>query len=292
MPATTVVAATSGAAAEAAQAIRKLAESGVLLAPTEASRAAWWVPREPLPQDVEGILELYGYQVHNPEQWSSIPECGGPQLHLSLHQHFEEGHTWYLIRCMILLGESHGWTRLNWPAPRRLWHVRHGLYERVKKRLGTSYASLMGSAPFARRGGPSGTTERLHGWLASLITLINTGQVSPFICALLLEFLQAPDPKSPPPYCRMLVPCDHSGEPSGRRRSSLPEAPAVARGSDGGDPAVGDPGAAPGVAPRLVPLCTAQRQRPGALFLVPPPPEPLPCVVASLREDEEELHGD
>ena len=49
----------------------------------------------------------------------------------------------------------------------------------MKNKLGKAYDHIFVSAPFAKRGGLTGTTERLRRWLATLAASVNEGKVSP-----------------------------------------------------------------------------------------------------------------
>lgn len=81
---------------------------------------------------------------------------------------------------------------LKWEAPRRLSQLRGELHDRIKFTDLSAYKATFDDAPFARAGGPSGTTSRLSTWLSRLATSINHLEVTPAIAALTLTFLHAP----------------------------------------------------------------------------------------------------
>ncbi|CAK0861640.1 unnamed protein product, partial [Prorocentrum cordatum] len=167
-------------------------------APTGASEpalenSAWWEEHEPKVQESVEVLAPYGYRASGPECWLLPPDRCGLELSLQVQGHEErDSHTWYLLECS-LTSDQQGGGRTDWQVARRLWHLRTWLYERIKLRLGAAYVELFVDVPFARRGGVSGTTERLQAWLAHLACLINAGRVPPSAAALALTFLQAPE---------------------------------------------------------------------------------------------------
>jgi len=77
-------------------------------------------------------------------------------------------------------------------APRRLTQLRECLHDPVKLHLGANYASHFGETPFAKHGGPKGTTARLSAWLATLSDLVNLGALSPGLVASVLVFFRGP----------------------------------------------------------------------------------------------------
>jgi len=154
--------------------------------------AAEWVLHKPSNAEAKQILDRYGYQSTSPTQWCDRA-VNAPHLVLSIERHIEQAnHTWYMINCK--LSNSKNDLLLQWWAPRRLCHLRSGLYEPVRLNLEDSYASLFKDTHFASRGGMNGTTVKLHQWLVRLSHLLNDRQVPPIIGASLLYFLQAPDP--------------------------------------------------------------------------------------------------
>jgi len=161
------------------------------------AQAAQWQAHIPSAEEAQVLLKKYGYDVDfYPKSLKKRPTLnGGPLLRLLLNEHFEQGgHTWYSIHCSITLREESGGNAVSWRAPRRLTHLRNGLHDPVKEKLGDTYVDLFGAAHFAHHGGIAGTTDRLQGWLSMLANNINEGQVSPDIVALVLEFFQTPDP--------------------------------------------------------------------------------------------------
>jgi len=133
-----------------------------------------------------------------------------PQLSLHVMHHEEEdGHTFYELQCS-LAWYGHGneayvsYLRgppLAWRCKHRLQDLREELHDPVKACLaerpslkGTTYNSLFDEAPFARHGGPPGTTARLRLWLDVLARCANNGALPAHLCSLALRFLEAPVP--------------------------------------------------------------------------------------------------
>lgn len=144
-------------------------------------------------------LDSFGYMTANLKHWRHawVP------LELSLiivegclePPHVEEaGCTWYSVNCYLGSVPCQSPQLLAWCAPRRLLQLRSGLHDSVKEMFGEAYIEHFADAPFARCGGPRGTTARLRKWLATLARLINTGEASPAITAFTLQFFQAPSP--------------------------------------------------------------------------------------------------
>jgi len=103
-----------------------------------------------------------------------------------------KGRTFYLVRCVLRIPDR---SPLEWDAPRRLLDLREQLHGPVKDSLDKVYKWHFGGAPFAPRGGLPGTTSRLQCWLCALADCINKNQAPPKLVALVLNFLQAPDPE-------------------------------------------------------------------------------------------------
>ena len=112
------------------------------------------------------------------------------------------------------------WQSLLWNCgPRALSNC----YEdRIKDALGQNYAAHFSKTPFALKGGLPGTTARLTAWwldrnhdmctasqpegsvavnlrFGALAKVVNKGEAPPSLVALLLQFLEAPEPPDPEP---------------------------------------------------------------------------------------------
>eukprot|EP00440_Ansanella_granifera_P003609 gb/GFBE01003914.1/.p1 GENE.gb/GFBE01003914.1/~~gb/GFBE01003914.1/.p1 ORF type:complete len:339 (+),score=52.22 gb/GFBE01003914.1/:1-1017(+) len=81
---------------------------------------------------------------------------------------------------------------LAWRASRRLAHLRAGLHDLVKHRLGSSYQTYFCKVPFAQRLRPAGTTARLDAWCSRLAYCISAKLVPPTVAAETLRLLGAP----------------------------------------------------------------------------------------------------
>lgn len=182
--------------------------------------ARWQLEARAQPKKPDFVLKylaLFGYAAADVLKWAPAEE-DGPTLafwldnigeHLGHQEH--GGHTWYMVQCDLGPvpgaeppaagaplspaggkatggGERH----LSWRAPRRLVQLRESLHDPVKDALGRRYAGFFKETPFAKRGGPKGTSLRLRHWLDRLAGLINRRAVSPFITALTLLFLRGP----------------------------------------------------------------------------------------------------
>lgn len=138
-------------------------------------------------------LAPFGYMVANPEEWQQTPKrsFGTPTLALSVNGHEERGsHTYYDVHCWFVAKKPS--LHLEWLAQRRLANLREELHDIVKNELGKSYSEVFAKAPFAKRGGFSGTTLRLQRWLEVLATSVNDGTAPPALVAQVLLFLGAP----------------------------------------------------------------------------------------------------
>lgn len=155
--------------------------------------AACWVPPELPVNSVPLTLEPFGYKMLGPALWESVPDEQRPDFSIRLVEHKEmAGHTWYLISCAITLSQERGGSVIKWLAPRRLSQVRTGLYDPILTALGNNiYNDHFSGTPFALRGGILGTTQRLAGWLSALIAIMNSGQLTPYLVAVVLHFFQA-----------------------------------------------------------------------------------------------------
>jgi len=151
---------------------------------------------------VPSYLEPYGYAVEGPQAWRSSSQ-GGPKLGVKVLGHTEEGgHTWYALDCELEQQESNSFKGaalpvLKWKMQRRLVQIREDLHDPIKAELDQLYMRLFGDTPFARTGGPVGTTARLRDWFMTLCGCLNAKQGSPELVARTLQFLEAPDPVLP-----------------------------------------------------------------------------------------------
>merc|ERR1719291_1159778 len=169
------------------------------------------------PVAAESFLEGLGFGLTDAGTWQGpgAPGAGGgplPQLLVEVEGHEEgRGHTWYVLGCS--LGEA-GAARRTWRVRRRLAQLRDVLHSSVREALGSDmYGELFARTPFASRGAPTGTTERLRAWCKTLANCINDGKAPPMLVALTLQFLQVPEAGGPdatvPP---MLVALTHHGD--------------------------------------------------------------------------------
>lgn len=129
-----------------------------------------------------------------------------PTLKIEVRGHEEDdGHTWYHIDASLsrivdeaiqVQAPATDGTEIAWSVRRRLCDLRDELHDRVKDMLGSSYASHFDDTPFARHGGPPGTTARLREWLATLARCANRGVLEPKDLAYVLRCLEAPVPEA------------------------------------------------------------------------------------------------
>lgn len=154
------------------------------------------------PNALQGVdrirfLTLFGFQAESEASWGpghAIHVTAGTQilLEVAVTGHEEsDGHTWYVLSC-ALWRPAVDFGRAEWVVHRRLSHVREGLHEIVKQRLGSDYAEHFGAAPFARSGGLPGTTARLRGWCQAFTRAANAGALPPGIIACALRLFDAP----------------------------------------------------------------------------------------------------
>lgn len=141
-------------------------------------------------------LAPYGYEAAGPEDWKALPAKHRARLELSLDGHSEaSGHTLYGICCKLSHeggSAAEAPLRLAWSAERRLSQIREGLHDLAKSELGKGYGQAFSDAPFAKRGGPGGTSERLQRWLQTLAQCINEGAARPALVTQVFLFLDAP----------------------------------------------------------------------------------------------------
>lgn len=137
-------------------------------------------------------LEPYGYMASSAEEWQlDASSESRPRLRLSLGGHSEkEGHTYYTTDCEL---SAERWSlHLEWQSQKRLTKLREELHDTVKNELGKDYPEVFALAPFAKRGGWHGTSERLTKWLETLADCINQGVASPVLVSQILLFFDAP----------------------------------------------------------------------------------------------------
>jgi hypothetical protein len=152
-----------------------------------------WAAREP----AEQYLKRFAFGVKGIS----------PQLSLHVMGHEEDdGHTLYEVQCSLAWFRTvnEAWDNseayacylrdppIAWKSKHRLQDLRECLHDNVKKVLGDQYGNLFEGRPFARHGGPPGTTARLRLWLDALAKLINTNALPPCMSARTLRFLEAP----------------------------------------------------------------------------------------------------
>lgn len=145
-------------------------------------------------EDVAPFLEQFGYGVTNEKNWSRSA-AEQPQLSLTVedHAHFG-GHTQYEIKGELRNANSDRDDDpiVSWGTIRRLRHLREGLHDPVKTELGPRYPNFFSKTPFARHTGPTGTTDRLRGWMTSLAACVNTGSLSPCLVSVVLRLVDVP----------------------------------------------------------------------------------------------------
>lgn len=123
-----------------------------------------------------------------------------PQLGINIDGHEEEdGHTYYMFSCTLRVTQAGGsgkFSSTTWSCRHRLCDVRETLHDAFKAALGQQgYEASFGETPFARHGGPPGTTARLKAWFGSLASCMNNGSLEPQVMVHVLRFLQAPPPE-------------------------------------------------------------------------------------------------
>lgn len=126
-----------------------------------------------------------------------------PHLIIVVVGHEEiDGHTQYHIRCTLCNAKPDTTPPSVWGCWRRLRELRD-LHDIVKQTLGETYSSVFGETPFARHGGFPGTTARLHAWLGTLASCINSGRFSSEGCSQALRMLGAPGEEALNPHDRL-----------------------------------------------------------------------------------------
>lgn len=145
-------------------------------------------------------LAKYGYAAQSGSTWQVISEDSSgpppeqhPQLELHITGHVEQqGHTLYAVECSL---RTRGSPPLCWHVRRRLCYLRDALHDPVKAQLGDVYEEHFSNAPFAKKGGPPGTTSRLDTWVSALAACTNARGCSPSMLAMILHFFEVPEPK-------------------------------------------------------------------------------------------------
>jgi len=138
-------------------------------------------------------LGPYGYQAESPQRWEAVPSAcvRKPTLQIQIAGHTKKGmSTLYKLQCELKAVAPA--LSVDWEVERQLVTLRAGLHDVVKHELGKRYGDHFSDVPFAQRGGPKGTTERLQSWLARLSTRTNNGASPPTLVAQTLLFLDAP----------------------------------------------------------------------------------------------------
>lgn len=155
-----------------------------------------FVPLAPLV--IAPYLEPYGYAAIDDKTWRVRPgtlaatHAAVPRMELRVAGHEEvDGRTMYTIACSLIDMS----VRTDWVTKRRLVQLREDLHDSVKAELGDDYQSHFANAPFAHKGGVPGTTARLDTWFSTLADCISRGQAPPVVVALVLYFLEAPEPE-------------------------------------------------------------------------------------------------
>lgn len=138
-------------------------------------------------------LEPYGYMAASAEEWKqpASSSASWPRLRFNLGGHSEvEHHTYYTMECELSTERLS--LQLRWQSQKRLTKLREELHDTVKNELGKDYPEVFATAPFAKRGGWHGTSERLKKWLDALADCVNRGVAPPILVSQLLLFLDAP----------------------------------------------------------------------------------------------------
>jgi len=142
---------------------------------------------------VRTYLSPYGYEAASHSEWQTLPsECQRrPTLQMRMVGHSKKGmSTLYKFHCTFCAEEPP--LSLEWSFEKQLDKLRSGLHDVAKQELGKAYAEKFAEAPFAQRGGPKGTSERLYVWLNTLVTCVNSGDASPSLVSQLLLFADSP----------------------------------------------------------------------------------------------------
>jgi hypothetical protein len=154
--------------------------------------------------DPATYLGYYGYEAESSHKWAKV-SCHRPcpELRIVLGGHSEQSteysaakylvrHTYYSIQFHFSCEKPP--LRLEWNVQRRLAQLREELHDIVKEELGKEYATVFAQAPFAKRGGPAGTTGRLQTWLQALAACVNEQSMPPGLVAKVLQYFGAPLP--------------------------------------------------------------------------------------------------
>jgi len=141
---------------------------------------------------VVSYLSAYGFPAVDADMWQM--ESSLPNVLLRVVAHDEiDGHTHYLLVCEVSPFQKCNGLEHSWGAKKRLQELRSSLHDSVKQALGDeAYRIHFGATPFARRGGPRGTTARLNSWLQALKVCVSKRSLRPRLVADLLLWFDAP----------------------------------------------------------------------------------------------------
>jgi len=229
-------------------------------------------------------LAPFGYSASGPEDWRSVPgkSLRRPTLGLAIDGHSEgRSHTLYSLRCSLALEEPA--LLLEWRAPRRLAQLRDGLHSLVKGELGKAYNAAFAEAPFAKRGGPAGTTERLHAWVEALANCVNAGTASPALVAQVLLFLETPAQAEHVTTASTVEDKLEDEESEESSRAGVVSPSAAGRGGDAGQQAAG--------APLAEPQATALLTRPPEVPQTSSPEESKPSATRDVSRPASEIES-
>jgi len=141
-------------------------------------------------------LQRYGYQAADPDRWVNAATEGiWPNFSIAAKGSYEMfAHTWYCVHVSLKTPgtDLEEGISTSWTVPRRLCQFQDGLLEYVKKLPPAVYKEHFRGVPFASRGGPFGTGEKLNGWCAALSAAVNSGQAPPSFVACCLRWAEHP----------------------------------------------------------------------------------------------------
>jgi len=156
---------------------------GTPLPPVQRSAIPWY-------------LQRYGYQAADPDRWvENAMEGIWPYFSISAKGSYEMfAHTWYCVHVSLVTPgtDSEPGKTTSWTVPRRLCQFQDGLLEYVKKLPAAVHKEHFRGVPFASRGGPVGTAEKLNGWCAALSAAVNSGRAPPSFVACCLRWAEHP----------------------------------------------------------------------------------------------------
>eukprot|EP00929_Paragymnodinium_shiwhaense_P048062 TRINITY_DN24357_c0_g1_i1.p1 TRINITY_DN24357_c0_g1~~TRINITY_DN24357_c0_g1_i1.p1 ORF type:complete len:358 (+),score=59.47 TRINITY_DN24357_c0_g1_i1:50-1123(+) len=140
--------------------------------------------------DVKRFLQLFGYNATEKAEWA--PGVGPsvkawfPTLTMDwCGSQVKDLHTYYVLECSVVI---HGNAYVKWRTARRMSEIKNILYARLLKaaeedKIAGGTGGFLG-LPII------GSTEKLlQIWLHHVVDAVNTGQYSPFMVAILLQFL-------------------------------------------------------------------------------------------------------